>query len=159
MHRLFAVVAIVCGALSVVGCSDSGSPPPPPPPPPPSTGADVTGTVAGVDANGDGIRDDIARRIDAFNLNTEQRKATRQFAASVQSALIASATADTAYDNALKNWRAQLCMNEKLPNYRRYANEVQARTLNTEQRSRAWIAYEDKLGGRVFPEPTGAACD
>lgn len=150
-------------ALSACGDDDKSSGAPPVPNPPASAASasvvlDRSQTVSGTDANNNGVRDDIEKVVDAYPLDTPQKKASLQLAGSIQAALLTSTVLDSAYANAQEMHRAQLCMSSLIEDYTTYSRDIEAKTLNTEPRIKAWIAFEAEIAGQVFPDPQGAIC-
>lgn len=115
-------------------------------------------TIAGTDANMNGVRDDVERIVNAYPLTADQKTAALQFAASLQVALVASVDKGSAYNNALEMDRGQECMASKITGYEAYANEIHAYTVNTENRFNAYVQFEQYIRGSVFPEVTGTIC-
>jgi hypothetical protein len=115
--------------------------------------------LAGFDSDTNGIRDDIDRIIDGYPLSEDQKDAAKRFAKSLQTTLLTTSSKDNAYDNAINSARAQKCMASKITDYSKYSNQLHAFTFNTEERVQAYIAYEELIGGSVFPEVQGQACE
>ncbi|MDX1776330.1 MAG: hypothetical protein R3297_07085, partial [Desulfobulbales bacterium] len=129
----------------------------PPEPPggdnlPPDPGEAGKATLAGIDSDGDGIRDDIQRYI-ALNYpdSAKTRAALQQYTLALDKALMHSPDETSALNNTEIMHRASECL--------WYIHSVQAikmsdlliaEYLNTVDRSRAYLDYNDKLGGHVF---------
>jgi hypothetical protein len=115
--------------------------------------------VAGVDSNANGVRDDIDTKIGSYPIGNDQRQSVTQFARAVQSSLLSSTNKDSAYDNAVEIHRGQQCMAQRMPtDFSTYVSDIEASTMNTDQRVQAYIQFEQLIGGSVFPEVTGATC-
>jgi hypothetical protein len=118
-------------------------------------------SVSGEDADGDHIRDDVAAFIDAEYGNDERKRLmARQYARSVQHGLLYAGDEDRAFEAAHEGSRALRCLNQQLgvraaePIWQ----EVQARTIDTEERLRAHARLQGTLSGGYFPEPRGVVC-
>ncbi|WP_428423115.1 hypothetical protein [Methylibium sp.] len=153
---------LVAAALSACGGSNDTAPPVAITPATPASAATVvldrSQTVSGTDSNNNGIRDDIDSLVDSYPLSAPQKKASSQLASAIQTALLTSGTLDPAYANAQEMHRAQLCMNSLISGYTTYSRDIEAKTLNTEPRIKAWIAFETAIAGQVFPTPQGGIC-
>jgi hypothetical protein len=115
--------------------------------------------VAGTDANGNGVRDDIDQVIAGFALSPNQTKAATQYAAALQTAALNTVDSNSAFNNAVEIQRGQECMAQQIgPGYTTYARQLRAFTFNTQQRVMAYINFEHNIGGTVFPRITGTIC-
>jgi len=119
---------------------------------------DRTPGITGTDQNQNGIRDDIEKIIQTYPLNEEQKRSVSQFALTLQKAILSTSSKNEAYNNAMEIARAIECMASKTAAYRTYSKQLQAYTLNTEERVRAYIKFESLIGGSVFPEVEGQIC-
>jgi hypothetical protein len=174
--------AVFVTALALAGCDhDRDDQPPPPPPPPPSTPADVlkqlerdgklptldrSPSVAGPDANGNGVRDDIDTYIQQRFADPAQRAAAVQIAKAMQGALLAditnaeaSATASRHISNAVH------CLYSRFPDTEganapaAVGNEIEAITANTKPRLLAYLAFNKALDGTTSSLPKGDTCE
>jgi hypothetical protein len=130
---------------------------PPPDPPgnsdlPPDPGEAGKETLAGIDSDDDGIRDDIQRYI-ALNYpeSEKTRAALRQASFALQKAILESHDEESALYNTELEARASECIRYIHPDEgRKIDNLLVAEFLNTLERSRAYLEYNSKLGGHVF---------
>ena len=135
----------------------NGSPPDPPEPPPgdglpPDPGEAGKATLAGIDSDGDGIRDDIQRYIAlTYPGSQKTRAAFTQYTLALDMAILESPDAKSALDNTETMHRASECLwyihSEAAI---RMSDLLMAEYLNTLERSRAYLEYNAKLGGHVF---------
>jgi hypothetical protein len=138
-----------------------GGPPPDPPGPPappgndglpPDPGEAGKVTLAGIDSDGDGIRDDIQRYIALTYPDSQKtRAALLQVVIALQKAILESPDEESALNNTEDMHRASEC------NWYIHAahsitmsDSLMAEYLNTEERSRAYLEYNSKLAGHVF---------
>lgn len=143
---------------------DAQLPSPGPTPPSDPFNLDRSATVGGIDANNDGVRDDIAAVIDEFPFDAAQKRAFMQAAAALQSALTSSTDTNSAVANWTQMNRAIECLNgrfdpERFWEWSKYDDQIEALTLNTEIRLQAYIQFEQLSGSGAPPEPRGEVCD
>jgi hypothetical protein len=124
--------------------------------------------VLGEDSDADGIRDDIGQYIDTVQVAEPlERDALRQYARAKRALLTAPLDRKAAVAAGGRSFRALECLlfiqehaGTKDPNA---GEEVAARTLDTPERARAYLAREKLLGGMHYAlAPRGqahAACD
>ena len=121
---------------------------------PPDPGEAGKATLAGVDADGDGMRDDIERYIAlTYPDSAKTRAALTQIALAIQAALLDANDKGASVDHAIERLNAIRCLR-----YVRGSSEAnsifntfRAQLLNTKERSIAYISADDQLGGQVFP--------
>jgi hypothetical protein len=137
---------------------DCQSEPPsdPPGPPgnglPPDPGEAGMATLAGIDSDQDGIRDDIQRYIALTYPDSQKtRAALTQFTLAFHKAILESPIEESALNNAEDIHRAIECLwyihsesSIKMKNF------LKAEYLNTMERSIAYHDYNTKLSGNVF---------
>jgi hypothetical protein len=130
---------------------------PPPDPPgnnnlPPDPGEAGKATLEGIDADGDGIRDDIQRYIAlTYPESSKTRAALRQAAIALQKTILESPDEESALNTTELEARASECIRYIHPDEgRNIDNMLIAEFLNTPERSRAYLEYDSKLGGHVF---------
>jgi hypothetical protein len=129
--------------------------------------------VAGPDANGNGIRDDIDAYIAALPVSEPVKKAARQAARVQQKSLLIDLSqrpALLALSDA--SMASTACMSETveagLPLEQHYkvrrdghaiALKIEAITANTPERAERYMAYMGALHGTTTTYPTGKVCD
>jgi len=114
--------------------------------------------LAGIDRNGNGVRDDIEKLVHEFNVTPDGRKAALQLARATQVALTTSSTEEAARRNGAEMVRAQACLASQVPDFTTYLSAVRAQTLDTDLRRLAWQAFEEKIARLEFSELQGAIC-
>ncbi len=135
---------------------DCQSEPPPEPPGeddlPPDPGEAGKATLEGVDSDNDGIRDDIQRYIAlTYPDSAKTRAALRQFTLAMHKAMLESPDEDSALNNTELMHRALECFFYiHSEDSFEMTDLLMAEYLNTVDRSRAYLDYNDKLGGHVF---------
>jgi hypothetical protein len=119
---------------------------------PPDPGEAGKATLEGIDSDGDGIRDDIQRYIAlTYPDSRKTRAALRQAAIALQKIIIESSDVESALNNTESMHRASECLwYIYSDNSIKIKNQLKAEFLNTMDRSRAYLDYNDKLGGHVF---------
>lgn len=130
---------------------------PPPEPPgsddlPPDPGEAGKATLEGIDSDRDGIRDDIQRYIAlTYPDSAKTRAALRQFTLAMHRAMLESPDETSALHNTEYMHRAHECVwyihSEQSI---KMTDLLMAQYLNTPERSRTYLDYNDKLGGHVF---------
>ena len=119
---------------------------------PPDPGEAGKATLAGIDSDGDGIRDDIQRYIAlTYPDSRKTRAALKQFTLALHSAILESPDEESALSNTELEARAGECLwyihsEDAII----ISNLLMAEYLNTLERSRAYLEYDSKLGGHVF---------
>jgi len=119
---------------------------------PPDPGAAGKATLAGIDSDGDGVRDDVQRWIALTYPNSQKtRAALTQNAKAIQQFLLGSANSANSYKNALQMGRVIDCLSYVRPNDSySIAIEEKSLMLNTTVRSRAWLQADHHLSGKMF---------
>lgn len=126
---------------------------------------DRSDSVAGVDKDHNGIRDDIDTYISKNYVNEEQRKAVNQYAKSLQAYLTTDITDEVAVQEASnQNTRAMSCVFEKFNKSDNGPNgsiveEIGSITTNTKKRLVAFYKFNSALDGLVITLPKGDFCD
>jgi len=109
--------------------------------------------ITGEDQDRDHIRDDIARYIDDHYAEREAvRLAARQYARAEQHGLAYARDPDRAQDAGDEITRGIECLFAYLPAEEANAiwKELQARTIDTEERAQEFFALQDALAGGYF---------
>lgn len=102
-------------------------------------------TVAGVDADADGIRDDVESYIDQTYADTATRNALRQYAKAAQSAMVDAGNAALSTTHAVERFRAIECIMGQRPNdFPTVFSDLRARILNTTLRTNAYCRWMAK---------------
>jgi hypothetical protein len=119
---------------------------------PPDPGEAGKATLEGIDADGDGLRDDIQRYIALTYPESEStRAALRQYAITSQKTLLEADSREASLTNADIRQDAWDCLHYVQPNDARVVRvELRAEILNTEERSIAWVKADQHLSGQVF---------
>lgn len=123
---------------------------------------DRTDTVAGIDTDENGIRDDIDAYIQKNFKNIDQQNAVKQFAKSMQQfILIDPGNRQIAKEASAKNSMAISCIYLRFSADTAYktVNEIDAITTNTKRRLLASNAVDKALDGTVISEQNGEVCD
>lgn len=159
------VALVVCG---ITGCgpfgdsnggNDSNVPEPNPPNPnppgdnlPPDPGAEGRTTLLGVDSDNDGVRDDIQRYIAVtYADSAKTRAALTEYAKLAQKQLADAGDKNLSIEHAIEEGSVLACIFYIDPDSNADALfATRAEFLNTEERSRAYIQYDEQLGGEVF---------
>jgi len=175
----------LCTGLALAGCgggkgagTSPKTPPPPPEPTPQEKIAQLEASgqlpqlerlpiVEGIDADGDGVRDDIADHIRKTYTDPVQYRAAMQVARALQATLLV----DTHDHLALREVsdagdRAIACVRRvafvgaanRLEGSR-LLQELESMTTNTKERLQAYLAYNKAMSGSVSVGPEGSVCE
>ncbi len=126
---------------------------------PPDPGEAGKATLLGIDSDNDGVRDDIQRWIELNYPNSaKKRMALRQFSKAMNDALANASDNRASINNAYKNDHAQDCTffvisdgsEASLDSAISILRNLEAETLNTEERTNKYLEYDAQLGGEVF---------
>jgi hypothetical protein len=127
---------------------------------------DRSDSIAGIDANSDGIRDDVEAYIASNYAGDAQRAAARQFAKVMQDAMLVDKTNLSAVKAiAVRSSRAVNCIyahfdgtaGSKQPS--QVVGEIRAVSTNTKPRLLAYLAYSKALDGTAGALPEGDTCE
>ena len=159
-------VLILVGVGAIAGCGGgggsqgSGTPvvvtPTPPVPDglPPDPGASGKLTLAGVDVDVDGVRDDIQRYIAVNHPDSaKERAALTQDAKVMQAALLDANDKAKSVQHGEEASKSSECLWYTFGSVDvAYQAEISLRAvaLNTDERNRAYFLYDSQLGGEVF---------
>jgi hypothetical protein len=123
-------------------------------------------SLGGIDANGNGVRDDIERYIEKKYPQPAQRKVAMQTARALQKTLLIDANDAVALESVSRDgMRAVNCRGGVFPGVEgfkdayRMSQELEALTTNTLLRLKAYLAYNKAISGTVSQLPTGDTCD
>jgi hypothetical protein len=123
---------------------------------------DLTTGLKGIDANKNGIRDDVDRLIALkYSVTPAMKKAAEQKARTLQKALEVS-NLEEARLVGNEIMRAWDCVELAIPDEdtrSRLSREVEALTANTKERFAAYWKGEELSGGMVFSQPDPLYCD
>ena len=125
---------------------------------PPDPGDAGKSTLAGVDSDGDGIRDDVQRYIILGHPESEKtRAALTDSAKSLQAALLAAGSSSLSRTVSGMERRAAQCLLYIRPSdARKVLTGLEAMFLNTEQRFQTYNLYAHNLSGQVSTNPLPA---
>ena len=124
---------------------------------------DRSDSIAGLDANANGVRDDIEQYIDS-KPNTQPQKNSLK---ALHRALSKAMTIDTKDKNALRDvtnsinistgciWKTYRTGTVASP----LGNEIEKLTVNTRRRYEAYMKYNSAMNGAVISEPKDLNCD
>ena len=123
---------------------------------------DRTATLAGTDANGDGVRDDVTTWIGAQLYAADLSQATNQLAKAYQSVLAVAVTDDNALRTArLASSDAVECIMQKAASVEegyKVVADLRRVTMNTTARVNAYLAYVEKINDTVARAPQDDGC-
>lgn len=125
-----------------------------------------TDSVAGIDANANGVRDDVEAYIATHYSNPAQRAAVLQFAAVTQAAMVVD-KADLAAAKAIsvRVDRAINCLYSKFEvssgakHPAAVGQEIESISTNTKKRLLAYLAFSKALDGTVGTSSEGDTCE
>lgn len=122
---------------------------------------DFDASIAGIDANKNGIRDDIEHYIEKTYPNSAQRAAMMQYAKAQQNFMLTATTPERAQLAAQELWRSFACARSEFgPPWRDATKDVHAMYLNTRDRLHAQARAQDNLAGQIVESYSGdKPCD
>ncbi|PIP27380.1 MAG: hypothetical protein COX30_02220 [Candidatus Moranbacteria bacterium CG23_combo_of_CG06-09_8_20_14_all_39_10] len=160
--KLFAALStliVIAAVFLLVGCgSDNNTPQTQVPTQsldglPPDPGEAGKATVAGIDSDGDGVRDDIQRYIAMTHPDSEKKRAAlTQDVKVLQQSLLDADNKELSMKHAEEGHRSSACA-EHLLGLResiKILDDLRAQLLNTDERIRAYFRYDKQLGDEVF---------
>jgi hypothetical protein len=127
---------------------------------------DRTDTIAGIDENGNGIRDDIEKYIVENYRDEGQKKALFQFAKTVQESLLVDISDMIAVKTVdIQDTRALHCILLRFDVKKGDENpsiaweKIRSMTTNTKERLKAYLRYNKALDGTASSLPTRDTCE
>jgi hypothetical protein len=177
MKRTIAMLPLLA-PLALAACGHSSDPPSPPAPPSPSEqlvqleqegklpALDRSASVAGTDANGNGVRDDVDNWLAHRFTDTQQRAAATQMAKAVQEAVLVDSTSPAASKVVSQHLaNAMNCLFARFPDNQgaqapaAVGQEIEAVTTNTKPRLLAYLGYNKSRDGTALSLPKGDTCE
>lgn len=119
-------------------------------------------TLGGIDANSNGVRDDIERHIEKKYTEPAQRKAAMQTARAYQRMLLLDKSDPVAVEAVVvASARAVDCVFDTFPGTggSELSRELEAMSTNTKDRLKAYIAFNKAASGSVSGSFKGHGCD
>ena len=122
---------------------------------------DFDASVAGIDANKNGIRDDVEQCIEKKYPDPAQRAAMMQYAKARQNFILTATTPENAKAAATELWRAFACTQRQLGDaWLDATKDVLSMFLNTRERLNASARAQDNLAGQIVESYSGdKPCD
>ena len=119
---------------------------------PPDPGEAGKATLAGIDSDNDGVRDDVQRYIVVtYPSSAKTHEALFQTAKAQQQLVIESTNREASINNSYLSAAALDCLRYVRPNDRTAVfNALRAVVLNTTERSRAYLKADGHLGGQGY---------
>jgi len=120
---------------------------------PPDPGPAGEATLAGVDSDNDGVRDDVQRWIALTYPNSQKtRAALTQITKTMQQFLLNAADPAQSYHISVQMGKDTDCLAYILSaGFYKPSSELKAVFLNTDLRTRAWLQADHHLSGKIFP--------
>lgn len=124
---------------------------------------DRSADIAGPDANGNGVRDDIEAWINSLKLGDAQTRALMQDAQATQRTLLVSLDDKAALQGTGEGLAASSqCGMLQFPEYSDFsklAGKIEAMTANTRQRAERYMKYNAARSGSSTRSPDGDTCE
>lgn len=123
---------------------------------------DRTSSVAGVDADKNGVRDDIDAYINSLNYSTIQKAALRQASSSITLAITSDFTNSTSVQTAgdlISNSVHCIYSTFDGDTAREMVHNIEKYTINTRQRVDAYLKLGEASNGKEFSVPRTDTCD
>ncbi len=121
---------------------------------PPDPGEAGKATLAGIDSDNDGVRDDVQRYIAINHPNSaKERVALTQYVKVVQNILLDANDKQKSVKHGEEMSRASECMNYTAGSVRNaiaMIGDLQSVMVNTDERSRAYFTFIDQFGTEVY---------
>jgi len=118
---------------------------------PPNPGAAGKITLAGIDSDNDGLRDDVQRWIVMTYPNSQKtRAAFRQLAVDYQNAILDVTSKAVARNNFISMQRSMACLHYVRADYYDIVQSMEPSVLNTSVRSRAFLRWSYLLSGGIY---------
>ena len=119
---------------------------------PPDPGEAGLGTLAGIDSDGDGVRDDVQRHIAlTYSDSIKTQKALTQQAIAFQNMVMSFGNKTNAIKSAHDNNRATTCLFYIRPtDFSEISSKLKSVILNTHARSKAYVEADCLLSGEIF---------
>lgn len=131
---------------------------------PPDPGPAGDATIQGVDSDGNGVRDDVQRYIAlTYPSSASTRAALTQMSVAMQKAMVESSSATSSLANANQVTSALECLATVSGGALEQQLDLAGEVIDTEQRLRAYLRYDQQLSGQVItlrkPAERPAGCD
>jgi len=127
---------------------------------------DRTDTLAGIDNDNNGIRDDIDAYIQKTFKDEAQRKAVEQLARASQAKLLVDLNDNAAIDAVRKKSTYAInCLGDRFiinsdpEEFDKVSKKIVAMTNNTKQRVEAYFKFDEALSGSTWGLSKGNPCD
>lgn len=123
---------------------------------------DLGSDVTGIDADNDGLRDDLARHISSLQENESQKSALRQLARAISATLTVDLTRDVDVRNVSRALvEAVNCTWDRYPGIEadEAIRRIRSVVVNTKARFDAYERYNAKRDGTVTTLPDGDTCN
>jgi len=118
---------------------------------PPDPGAAGKTTLAGIDSDNDGVRDDVQRWIVMTYPNSQKaRAAFRQFAVDYQNAILDVTSKAVVRNNFISMQRSMACLQYVRTDFFDVALSLKPVVLNTTARSRSFLKGDNLLSGGIY---------
>ncbi|MDP9043245.1 MAG: hypothetical protein M3O01_00410 [Pseudomonadota bacterium] len=124
---------------------------------------DRNDTIAGTDADRNGIRDDIDRYINSLPDSEQEKKALRQDAAAIQATVVEDISNDSIRAKVASNiMKSTSCVGDTYgrpaTRGRNRSKEIEKLTINTPLRRQAYSKFNQAMSGSVTSMPAGDNC-
>lgn len=123
---------------------------------------DRTDTVQGIDANQNGIRDDIERFIGSLDITQEQKEKLFDYSRYVQKVMVKDAftlTNTREFDQAMgASMLCALYTFEDRSEGRTYIRQIMKFSANTYDRAKNYDSYNAMMNGKAIPMPSVKTC-
>ncbi len=127
---------------------------------------DYSGSIAGTDANNDGLRDDVADFIQTLPDSAVQKNALRQVSTAIRAAMLLGSTGDRKTKGLREaSWnigRATKCLWQRYGGGSTANNHlklIRQATANTQRRFDSYMKFSALTSGYALPSPQGKVCN
>ncbi len=109
-------------------------------------------SLAGTDADHNGVRDDIDTYIDSMAADADTKRALRQYAKAAQSSILDANDAGKSVTHVTERFRALECLMARRPaDFHPIFVELRARVLDTNPRSEAYLKADGQAAAVNIP--------
>jgi hypothetical protein len=133
---------------------------------PPDTGEDGKLTLAGIDSDNDGVRDDVERYITSLSLSETKKIVLKEYGKIIQQVILNSSYKDESINISYEKLSYDYCIKSRMSKdeYENYTKEIEYKFYNTESRVYAWAEQQVNFRGQMVMIETdetiyGEYCD
>ncbi|MFT6630070.1 MAG: hypothetical protein ACJAS4_000004 [Bacteriovoracaceae bacterium] len=118
---------------------------------PPDPGPENDNTLAGIDSDGDGVRDDIERHIASLNKSNEIKNSLKEFSKRLQASLTSGSDKEESVSNTFSELNYQYCLKSKMSDedVDKFTVQLRIHTHNSKERLMKWARNQSHFSGTI----------